>query len=123
MIGTTVGLLVFLLLLLFAVHAAISLSARSFVTAAAYDAARDVAGYSAASARDLARAQAELRLRERLGDPDARIEWLDTEDPDVVRLHVVVAHPSLLPRVLGDPLGVTVTDRTIEVRIERWQPS
>jgi hypothetical protein len=123
MVGTTVGLLVFLLLLLFAVHAAVSLSARSFVTAAAYDAARDVAGYSSAPARDVARAQAEAHLRERLGRTDARIEWLDIGDPDVVRLHVVVAHPSLLPDVLGDPLGVTVTDRTVEVRIERWQPS
>jgi hypothetical protein len=124
MVGTTAGLLVFLLLLLFAVQAAVSLSARSLVTAAAYDAARDVATYRAVADRHAARAAAEARLRERLGDAgdDAVVEWLEVGDPDVVHLRVVVSHPSLLPAVLGNPLGLTRTDRTIEVRVERWQP-
>jgi Flp pilus assembly protein TadG len=124
MVGTTAGLLVFLVLLLFAVQAAVSLSARSLVTAAAYDAARDVAGYASQASRADARARAEQRLRDRLGEAGrtAVIEWLATEDPDVVRLHVSVQHPSLLPRAFGDPLGVTSTDRTVEVRVERWQP-
>ena len=43
MIGTTAGLMVFLVLLLFAVQATVSLHARSVVTATAYDAAREVA--------------------------------------------------------------------------------
>jgi hypothetical protein len=124
MIGTTAGLLVFLLLLVFAVQASVSLSARSFVTAAAYDAARDVAGAASASSPAAAREQAEARLRARLGrlGDTLEVEWLDVSDPDVVRLHVVVEHPSLLPPLLGDPLGITVTDRVIEVRVERWQP-
>jgi hypothetical protein len=125
MVGTTVGLLVFLILLLFAVQASVSLSARSLVTAAAYDAARDVAGYSSASSRADARVRAEERLRDRLGAlgrDHLRVEWLAVDDPDVVRLRVIADHPSLLPDAFGDPLGVTTTDRRIEVRVERFQP-
>jgi hypothetical protein len=124
MVGTTAGLLVFLILLLFAVQAAVSLSARSLVTAAAYDAARDVAGYSSEASRADARVRAEQRLRERLGEAGrtAVVEWTSPGDPDVVRLHVIVDHPSFLPPRFGDPLGVTSTDRTVEVRVERWQP-
>jgi hypothetical protein len=124
MVGTTAGLLVFLILLLFAVQAAVSLSARSFVTAAAYDAARDVATYRSAADRDAARVRAESRLRSRLGETGDRvlIVWLDPADPDVVRLRIVAEHPSLLPTRFGDPLGITATDRTVEVRVERWQP-
>jgi hypothetical protein len=124
MIGTATGLLVFLILLLFAVQASVTLSARSLVTATAYDAARDVAGYSSASSRAAARVQAEARIRERLGElgrDHVRIEWLDVDDPDVVRLRIVAEHPSLLPAAFGDPLGVTTTDRRIEVRVEQWQ--
>jgi hypothetical protein len=123
MVGTTAGLLVFLILLLFAVQAAVSLSARSFVTAAAYDAARDVAAYRSSTDRAAARVRAEERLRDRLGDSGARVqvEWIDPGNPDVVRLRIVVDHPSLLPAGFGDPLGITATDRTIEVRVERWQ--
>jgi hypothetical protein len=125
MVGTTVGLLVFLILLLFAVQASVSLSARSLVTAAAYDAARDVAGYSSASSRATARVRAEERLRERLGAlgrDHLRVEWLAVDDPDIVRLRVIADHPSLLRDAFGDPLGVTTTDRRIEVRVERFQP-
>jgi hypothetical protein len=124
MIGTTTGLLVFLLLLLFAVQASVALSTRSLVTAAAYDAARDVAGYSSSASRAEVRVRAEAQLRERLGRfgrDHLRVEWLDVDDPDVVRLQVVAEPPSLLPHALGDPLGVTVTDRTVEVRVEQWR--
>jgi hypothetical protein len=27
----------------------------------------------------------------------------------------------LLPAAFGDPLGITTTDRRIEVRVEQWQ--
>jgi hypothetical protein len=124
MIGTTVGLLVFLVLLLFAVQALVTLHARSLVTATAYDAAREVAGYDSAASRDAARAGAEARFFERMGrygHDHVRIEWIGSDDPDVVRLRVVAEHPSLLPPAFGCALGIRTTDRRIEVRVERWQ--
>jgi hypothetical protein len=124
LIGTTVGLTVFLILLLFAVQSAVTLHGRSMVTATAYDAAREVAGYSSASSRADARARAEARFVQRLGEfgrDHVRLEWLDVDNPDVVRLRVVATHPSLLPPAFGDALGIRSTDRQIEVRVERWQ--
>lgn len=123
LIGTTAGLTVFLVLLLFAVQSAVTLHARSIVTATAYDAAREVAGYSNASSVD-ARARAHARFAQRLGDygrDHVRLEWLDVHDLDVVRVRVVAHHPSLLPPAFGEALGLRTTDRNIEVRIERWQ--
>jgi hypothetical protein len=124
MIGTTTGLLVFLVLLLFAVQTLVTLHARSLVTATAYDAAREVAGYRSAYSRDAARVAAEEHLRARLGELGREhldVEWLDPQDPDVVRLRVVAHHRSLLPSAFGSALGLRTTDRRIEVRVERWQ--
>jgi hypothetical protein len=124
LISTTVGLTVFLILLLFAVQSAVTLHSRSMVTATAYDAAREVAGYSSVASRADARARAEARFVQRLGEygrDHVRLEWLDVDDPDVVRLRVVADHPSLLPPAFGDALGIRTTDRRIEVRVERWQ--
>lgn len=124
MIGTTAGLMVFLVLLLFAIQATVSLHARSVVTATAYDAAREVAAHSSNASRADARARAEARFTQRLGDygrDHVRLEWLDTDDPEVVRVRVVARHPTLLPPAFGDALGLRTTDRRIEVRVERWQ--
>ena len=60
MVSTTAGFLVFLILMVFAVQTTVSLHARSLVTATAYDAAREVAGYSSASSRAAARARASV---------------------------------------------------------------
>jgi folate-dependent phosphoribosylglycinamide formyltransferase PurN len=124
MIGTTAGMLVFLILLLFAVQTTVALHARSVVTATAYDAAREVAAHSSASSRAAARQRAEQRFTQRLGTYGAqhvRLEWLDVDDPDVVRVRVVAEHPSLLPAAFGSALGLRITDRRIEVRVERWR--
>ncbi|HEX7095133.1 MAG TPA: hypothetical protein VF183_04580 [Acidimicrobiales bacterium] len=124
MIGTIGGLSVFLILLLFAVQATVSLHARSLVTATAYDAAREVAAHSSAASRADARHRAERRFEQRLGAygrDHVLLEWLDLDDPDVVRVRVVAEHPTLLPAAFGDALGLRTTDRRIEVRIERWQ--
>jgi folate-dependent phosphoribosylglycinamide formyltransferase PurN len=124
MIGTTAGMLVFLILLLFAVQTTVALHARSVVTATAYDAAREVAAHSSASSRAAARRRAEQRFAQRLGTYGAqhvRLEWLDVDDPDVVRVRVVAEHPSLLPAAFGGALGLRTTDRRIEVRVERWR--
>lgn len=123
MIGTTIGLTIFLILLLFAVQSAVTLHARSMVTATAYDAAREVAGYASESSRADARASAEARFEQRMGGgrDRVRLEWLDVDDPDVVRVRVIADHPSLLPDAFGDAIGISETDRRIEVRVERWQ--
>jgi hypothetical protein len=124
LIGTTAGLTVFLILLLFAVQSAVTLHSRSFVTATAYDAAREVAGYSSSASRSEARARAAARFEQRLGEfgrDHVRLEWLDVDDPEVVRVRVVANHPSLLPPAFGDALGIRTTDRRIEIRIEQWR--
>lgn len=110
LVSSLTGVTVFLVLLLFAVHLVLNLYATSTVTAAAFDAARVVAG------RDGDEAEAEGRARELLDGysaEDLTFEW--TYTPDFVELRVVANHPTdLLP---GVPYGTV--DRTIRVRLER----
>jgi hypothetical protein len=124
LLGTLSGLTVFLVLVLFAVQVAIGLYARSLVTAAAYDAARNVAGYASAGSRLDARRVADDEFHRRLGRfgrDRARLEWEAVDDPDVVRVRVQARHPSLLPAAFTDALGIGATDRRIEVRVERFR--
>ena len=117
--GTTFGLFVFLLMLLVAVNVIYALYARSMVTNAAFDAARHVAGYTAAGDRDAARAIEDAEFHARIGLGDAtRLEW-SADDPDIVVVRVIAVTPSLLPRALGDIFGVGATDRRVRVRVER----
>ena len=113
------GLLVFLLLLFFAVQLTINLYARSQVTAAGFDAARYVAGYDNDQRRDAAVAEAETRLRSMLGSmgDDVRLEW-DLSDPDTVRLHLMLTPPSIAPALVRGAAGLDQIDRTIVVRVE-----
>ena len=114
------ALIVFLLLLFFAVQLSINLYARSQVTAAGYDAARRVAGYDNDGRRDAASDEAEARLRSMLGamGDDIRVEW-DLSDPDAVRLRLVLEPPSVAPAIVRDAVGLELVDRTIVVRTER----
>ena len=114
------ALIVFLLLLFFAVQLSINLYARSQVTAAGFDAARHVAGYDNDGRRDAATDEAETRLRSMLGSmgDDVRVEW-DLSDPDAVRLRLVLEPPSVTPAIVRDAVGLDVVDRTIVVRTER----
>ena len=119
LVTLTGGLLVFLLLLFFAVQLTINLYARSQVTAAGFDAARHVAGYDNDQRRDAAAAEAETRLRSMLGSmgDDVRLEW-DLTDPDTVRLHLMLTPPSIAPALVRGAVGLDEIDRTIVVRVE-----
>lgn len=106
-IGSVVGVFVFLALLLFAVQVLVGLYATTVVTAAAYDAAKAVAGSDRPSltlAEDTAR-----RHIGRLGD---RTTFRWEVDDDVVALTVRAPRPTLLPLVADDVV------RTVRVRVE-----
>ena len=121
LIGTSAGFLVFLLLMLAAVQILFNLYATSMVTAAAHDAARDVAGFDASADRCGATVAAEAAFVEALGDygtdGHARLIWT-CNDPDVVRLRVRATHPSILPARFAGLFSLTEMDRTIEIRVE-----
>jgi len=119
LVSLTGALLVFLLLLFFAVQLTINLYARSQVTAAGFDAARHVAGYENDQRREATSAEAESRLRTMLGSmgDDVRLEW-DLSDPDTVRLHLVLTPRSIAPPLVRGAVGLDEIDRTIVVRAE-----
>jgi hypothetical protein len=114
LVGSLAGVTAFLVLLLFAVHLVLNLYATSVVTAAAFDAARVVAG------ADGDEAAAERQARELLDGyaPDElSFEW--RTGPDVVELRVVARHPtSLLPAGI---VPFQEVDRTVRVRVERFR--
>lgn len=117
-ISSIFGLLVVLVLLLLAVQVTYDLYASSAVTAAAYDAARVVAGSDGGPA---ATGTAEAGARRSLGRYGERMSFTWSVDGDVVELHVVAQNPSFLPVGLRRPLGVDVVDRTVRVRTERFR--
>jgi len=119
LVALTGGVLVFLLLLFFAVQLSINLYARSQVTAAGFDAARRVAGYENDQRRPAATAEADVRLRTMLGSMgrDIRAEW-DLSDPETVRLHLTLTTPSIAPALMRVAVGLGAIDRTIVVRTE-----
>jgi hypothetical protein len=115
LLGSIVGVTVFLVLLLFAVQLAMNLYATSVVTSVTFDAARKVAGSQHGSI-----AQAEADARTLLGgfdDRSLRFTW--GGNADVVTLHVLARRPTpLLPNV---PFPFATVDRTVRVRRERPQ--
>jgi hypothetical protein len=115
--GSVVGVLVFLLLLLFAVQVLVGLYATTVVTATAYDAAKTVAG-AAARGSDDAQGRAVADARSRLGrlGEEAQFTWAAT--PDAVALTVRAPRPRLLPRSLVGALGPPDVVRTVRVRLE-----
>jgi hypothetical protein len=122
--GTAAGFLVFLLLMFTAVQILFNLYATSLVTAAAHDAARDVAGFRAADDRCGAVPAAEAAFVEQLGEygqqGHATLEWT-CNDPNVVRVHVTATHPSILPTRMAGLSSLAELDRTIEVRVEEFR--
>ena len=117
-ISSIFGLFVVLVLLLFAVQVVYDLYATSAVTAAAYDAARVVAG---ADGGPGATAVAEDGARQALGRYGERLRFEWAVDDDVVQLHVVARNPGFLPAALRSPLGVDTVDRTVRLRTERFR--
>jgi hypothetical protein len=116
---------VFLTLLFFATQVLFNLYATSVVTAAAYDAARVVAGAAARGNGVEAEEQGKARFRDLVGRYATKhVETLDFSEStdDVIVLHVRAENPSL---ILG-PIGRAafgVIDRRIRVRVERFQES
>ena len=121
LIGTLAGTTAFLVLLLFAAQLLLNLYATSTVTAAAFDAARVVAGEDGGPD---AQPEAERQARALLGrvGERARFSWsyVDTDGrpgADHVALRVQAESPSRLLPLL--PLPYDVVDRTVTVRVER----
>lgn len=115
-ISGVAGVVVFLLLMLFAVQVLYGLYATSVVTAATYDAAKAVAGSDGGEA---ARDEAQRRAARQLGryGEEVSFDWRRS-DAEAVRLTVRARRPSFFPRELvGDSfLGDIV--RTVRVRME-----
>ena len=121
MVATSGGVLVFLTLLLVAVQILYGLYATSMVTAAAHEAAHEVASVDHLIDRCSAIGPAEARLRDRLGDyadaADLTLDWT-CSDAAAVRLRVRATHPGLLPGRLAGLSPLAELDRTITVRVE-----
>jgi hypothetical protein len=119
MVSSVVGVAAFLTLLLYAVQLALNLYATSTVTAAAFDAARIVAG------SDGDEAEAEAHLRELLDGMDSLATtwgYRDTDGiggADVVELRVVVDNPTRLLRAV--PVPYQRVARTVTVRLEAFR--
>ena len=84
------------------------------MTAAAYDAARMVAGGRAADV-----SSAEEHARQVLGRYADRVSFEWAVDGDVVALRVTAENPSFLLPAVGGSLGFDEIDRTVRVRVER----
>jgi hypothetical protein len=102
----------------------LNLYATSVVTAAAYDAARIVAGAEARGDVPGAEQQGEDHLRQLLGrygsDHVEEVDFSESTD-DVVVLHVRARNPTLLLGHRASPFATI--DRRVHVRVERFQPS
>lgn len=125
LVSTTAGVTVFLVLLLFATQVLYNLYATSVVTAAAYDAARVVAGAAARGDPLDAEQQGKARFRRLLGRYGTdRVETIDFSEStdDVVVLHVRSRNPNLLLGRIGRA-AFGVIDRRVRVRVERFQES
>lgn len=112
LLSTSLGLLVFFTLLVFAVHVMYNLYATSVITSLALDAARDVAERDGTSP-----GEAESDFRDRVsGDVDFDI----VIDDGTVRASVRWETRSLFPSI-SDARAFGVLDRTFEVRVEEQQ--
>jgi hypothetical protein len=119
LLGSIVGVTVFLVLMLFAVQLVLNLYATSAVTGVAFDAARVVAGEAGGEA---AVGEAEANARSVLARFESHggqldFAW-DLSSPDAVRLTIRASRPSLLPLV---PFPFDRVERTVTVRRERVQ--
>jgi hypothetical protein len=112
-------------LLLLATQVLYNLYATSVVTAAAYDAARVVAGAAARGDSVEAERQGKAHFRQLLGrygtDYVETLDFSESTD-DVVVLHVRSRNPSLLLGRAGRT-AFGVIDRRVRVRVERFQES
>jgi hypothetical protein len=112
------GFVVFLVLLLFAVQVLFNLYATSVVTSVAYDAARKVAGQHGGPE---SQARAEGDARRALGRYGARVTFEWDSSGDVVALRVRATSPSVLFPAMAGPVAFGDIDRTVRVKVERFQ--
>jgi hypothetical protein len=115
-VGTLVGFLIFMTLLLFSAQVLVRMYATSTLTATATRAAEQVA-----DAPDplTAAPQAQVEARQQLGTFGAtrtRFDWLEVDNQQVV-LEVRGRSPSFLPL----PAGWNLINRTVTVRTERFR--
>jgi len=114
LVGTLVGATIFVVLLLFSAQVLLRLYATSALSAAAYDAARQVAQSPSAPAAAESGAQA-AALRQLGGFGRAtHFSWLEADGRQVV-LTVSALSPGLLPL----PSSWRTITRTVVVRVER----
>lgn len=119
LISISIGFCVFLVMLLFAVQVLFNLYATSVVTAVTYDAARRVAG---ADGGPSSMAAAEGQARQSLGRYASRVtfDWNGSSAEEVV-LRVQAESPSVLLPSFAGPVALDRLDRTIRIRVERFQ--
>lgn len=113
LLSTLAGITVFLVLLLFALQVLVNLYCSSVVTAAAFDAARQVASNPAGETDAIARAQ-------RLAGPKAEFQVQVADD--VVAVHVHAENKNFFFGGLNLSALQTV-DRTVRVRRECFRSS
>jgi hypothetical protein len=123
LVGSLAGFMVFVVLLLVAAQVLFDLYARSAVTAAAFDAARRVAGYDLVTlpADQIieAEAAAEMQARQTLGRYGREVLFTWTLTSSVVELRIQAVNQRLLPATLARSIGIDRIDRTVRVRAER----
>lgn len=117
LIGTLIGVLVFVLLMFFAVQVLVGLYASTVVSSAAFDAARIMASPGAAQ-DPLARARAEAAAKHDLGrsGSTASFDWQARDDAIVLTL--TASRPTMLPSSITAITDKTIS-RTVRVRVER----
>jgi hypothetical protein len=121
--STAIGVLVFLLFLLFAVQLLVSLYATSTVTAVTNDAVQRAAS---GAQPDLGAIEAEARSSLGAVGRAAEFTWSRTDDdgdgfPDTISLEVVAHPPRFLPRSVGDAVGLTEIDHIAVARLEGFR--
>ncbi len=117
-VGTVIGVLIFLVMVLFATQVLFGLYTTSVVTAATYDAAKAVAGADTGAGAE-ARSDAEANARRQLGRFGDEVDFDWALGTDTVRLTVRARRPTLLPRTLVSGVGLADVERTVQVRSEQ----
>ncbi len=118
LIGTSFGVLVFLLLLGFTVQFMFHLHARSVVRSELYGAASDAAAYADERECPIAAARLEEDLSARLGAMGELAAIEATCTSNSLHARVRVDPPSAIPSFFGDIGFLGVIDRTVEIRLE-----
>ena len=118
-IGTWIGFVVFIGMLLFTVQSLLNLYATSVLTSVAWDAAREVASSHGDAG---AQATAETRARHLLGryGEDVVFDWSRSSEEDIV-LRVQGDVPSVVMQGFGGRMPFASIDRTVRLRVERFR--